>query len=79
MYAAVTAIRRGATHEGAAVEANVTRRTLSNWLRRGEIETCEPYVTFSRSFRAAQAEYRREHADTIAKALRRVYEDVNTP
>lgn len=51
----VSAIRKGATQGDAAVEAGVSRGTVSVWMRRGSEELDSPFAGFREAVLAARA------------------------
>lgn len=50
------ALRDGHYLETAAAAAGITRQTVRNWLKRGEVETDGPYRVFFNSIKKAEAQ-----------------------
>src|SRR5215211_6194992 len=66
--AIVDAVRTGAHREQAAEAAGISRRSLQNWLARGELGGEQPYRRFAEAVREAEAQAELESLRTIEKA-----------
>lgn len=67
----IQAIKAGCTYELASDYAGITRKTLWEWLKKGEDPKNRAYVTFSNEIKKAEAEGAMVHLGNIEKAAQK--------